>query len=73
MKDWTTAHVPPFTIMDAMIQQSPTLDGWVCPKCRNHRGNLHCSKHVFISVVGANMSNCIYFVEERRKERVNGK
>ena len=53
--------------LDQVIQrQAPTVDGWVCPGCRHHRGNLNCAKNMFISVVGANMSGCCGYEKERR-------
>ena len=45
-------------IEDAILAQYPTIDGWICPTCRNHEGGLRCAKNVFIAFVGANMSEC---------------
>jgi len=59
------------TIETVMAQQSPTQTGWICPTCRNHRGSLKCSKGVLICWTGANMSGCIYYIKERRKEAGN--
>jgi len=56
------------SIAEILRVQAPTDDGWICPNCENHEGNLHCRANVFISVVGANMKNCIYF-REKRSER----
>ena len=46
------------TIEDAIRAQYPTIDGWICPTCRNHKGGLKCAKNVFIAFVGANTSEC---------------
>lgn len=63
-----TLNPYPRTIDDVMASQYPTINGWICPQCRNHKGNLKCSKGVLICWVGANMSRCSHFIEERRKE-----
>jgi hypothetical protein len=46
------------TINEVMAEQAPTYDGWICPDCENHEGDLNCKHGIFISVVGANMSGC---------------
>lgn len=46
------------TIADIMVAQSPTIDGWICPTCKNHEGGLKCAKNIFIAFVGANTSEC---------------
>jgi hypothetical protein len=53
---------------EIMRSQYPTINGWICPKCRNHKGDLNCIKGVLICWVGANMKGCVYFIEERREE-----
>jgi hypothetical protein len=65
---WQTVPSGPIvtTLEDAMVSQYPTVNGWVCPKCQNHQGNLHCKAGVLICWVGANMSGCIHYKEERR-------
>ena len=55
------------TMQDVMAEQYPTMDGWVCPNCQNHRGGLNCKKNIMICWVGANMSGCIYFIKEKRR------
>ena len=57
----TWYHGPATTIEETITRQSPTIDGWICPTCKHHGGGLKCDKHVFISVVGANMSRCKYY------------
>lgn len=59
--DSGTISIPAKTVADVMRDQIPTDDGWICPECIYHGGNLNCSKNVFISVVGANMSACSFF------------
>lgn len=54
------------TIIDVMKDQSPTIDGWICPECRHHQGDIGYEKNVFISAVMANMKGCAYFEKERR-------
>ena len=58
-----TAYTPQPTIEDAMLRQAPTIDGWICPTCKNHEGGLGCKQNVFIAVVGANMSRCQFYDE----------
>lgn len=53
------------TIEDAIFEQYPTIDGWICPNCRNYKGPMICAKNVFIAFVGANMKNCFGFESGR--------
>ena len=50
--------------LDEIGGQSKDVETWVfcCDTCRNYRGNLVCSKGVFIAFKGANLSGCIYYV-----------
>jgi hypothetical protein len=58
------------TIADVMRAQAPTTpDDWICPHCQNYKGKLKCAKNVFICFVGANMSGCSWYIEERRRNR----
>lgn len=54
------------TLEEAIIRQSPTIDGWICSSCVNFEGDCKCGLHIFISCVGANMRGCVYF--ERGKK-----
>jgi len=56
------------TLENTLLRQSATYGGWICPTCRNHKGNLKCSKNVFIGFVGANMTDCFGYEVERRNE-----
>jgi hypothetical protein len=56
----TTDATKFITIEEAIMRQTPTPDGWVCPKCKNYKGDLVCSMNVFIAFVGANTKNCIW-------------
>ena len=51
---------------ETMVRQAPTDDGWICPTCQNHQGDLNCKIGVLICWVGANMSGCIHYLKERR-------
>jgi len=55
------------TLANTLIRQSATLNGWICITCRNYKGSLECSKNVFIGFVGANMTGCFGYEEDRRK------
>lgn len=46
------------TIVDAIYDQSPTIDGWICKTCVNYEGPLKCKFNIFIAFVGANMAGC---------------
>lgn len=52
------------TLWDEIAKQSASGNGWICPNCKNHRGNLKCKQNVFIAFVGANMRHCIFFQEK---------
>jgi len=54
-------------LTDIMIEQWPTVTGWICPKCRQYKGKLKCGENILICWVGADMSGCRFFIEERRK------
>lgn len=59
-RDWFSS-LP--SIEDALARQSPTIDGWICPKCVHHQGGLSCELNIFIAFVGANLLNCWGFKE----------
>ena len=65
----STGSLASTTIGEIILLQAPTVHGWVCPTCRHHRGNLNCTKGVFIAVVGGNLSGCTFFEVERRNRR----
>lgn len=48
------------TIAD-VIQHQSRPDGWVCPDCKYHKGNLNCEKNNFISFVGCYTKDCVNF------------
>lgn len=56
----TSAYDKPKTIEEAIAQQYPTADGWICESCINHLGGVSCKAGIFIGVAGANTANCIY-------------
>jgi hypothetical protein len=58
----------PRTIDEIILEQTPTADGWICPKCVYHKGGCGCSKGVFIAFVGANTSRCQFFHERMAKK-----
>lgn len=49
-----------FTITD-VIQRQSRPDGWICPECAYHKGNLHCEMNYFISFVGCYTKDCTAF------------
>jgi hypothetical protein len=49
------------TIIDAIYDQYPTKDGWICPTCVNYKGPLQCNFNIFIGFIGANMKGCQFF------------
>jgi hypothetical protein len=59
-------------IATIMVQQSPTINGWICPRCSNYKGKLKCEQGVLICWVGANMLGCVYYAEDRRANRTEG-
>jgi len=61
----TSIDQPILTIQDAIIRQTPTYDGWICPRCNYHKGGINCSANVFITCEGANTKNCIWFSRKR--------
>ena len=56
----------PFSIEEAMIRQTPTIDGWICPFCVNYKGALVCVKNVFIAFTQANMKGCKFYKQGRK-------
>jgi hypothetical protein len=55
------------TIEETMSRQYPDdPEWWICPKCINYKDNLVCGKGVLITVVGANMKGCIYFISGKK-------
>jgi len=65
----TTSIEPHSTIEDAMRQQSPTPDGWVCPSCVHWLGGVKCSKNVLVCFTGANMKGCWAYAMLAEKEK----
>ena len=59
----TTSYIqhPGMTIEEAIRDQYPTKDGWICPSCKNYKGSLICEKGIFIAFVRANMSGCKFY------------
>lgn len=57
----SSASPPLRTMIDAVRDQYPTADGWICPKCVHHQGGLSCDVGIFIAYVGGNTSKCISF------------
>ena len=51
------------TIEDAIIDQYPTKNGWICEegKCINYKDGMKCRAGVFIAFVGANMAGCRFY------------
>ena len=68
MKYYLNSIDIPQSIEDVMVSQYPTITGWVCPKCQNYQGDLKCKASILICWVGANMSRCVYYKEDRRKK-----
>ena len=56
----TTVLLPLKTLEEAIRDQSRT-GGWVCPRCRNHKGGVACKMNVFIAFTGAYTKNCFAF------------
>jgi hypothetical protein len=69
MSDYSGTDDSTKTKRDAIQDQSPTIDGWICPNCWNHRGGVKCKKNVFIAFVGANMSRCYLFDDKPRRPK----
>lgn len=49
------------TILDAIVEQYPTHDGWICKTCVNYEGPMKCKIGIFIALVGANMKGCRFY------------
>jgi hypothetical protein len=54
------------TIEDELVKQHPTTDGWICPSCVNYKGDLICTKRIFIAYTQANMKGCVYFKQGKK-------
>lgn len=48
------------TVGEVLARQSKP-DGWICPDCKYHKGNLNCDMNMFISFVGCYTKDCQAF------------
>jgi hypothetical protein len=62
-----TAAQPMITVGEVLARQS-RADGWICPDCRYHKGNLNCDKNMFISFVGCYTKDCQAFKDKSKDE-----
>jgi len=49
------------TLEDIIYEQSPTVDGWICPTCIHYEGGVKCEQGIFITYTRANMKGCYWF------------
>jgi hypothetical protein len=50
--------------LSTVIAHQSRPDGWICPDCKYHKGNLHCAKNMFISFVGCYTKDCWAFKDK---------
>jgi hypothetical protein len=62
-----TNSIPTVRLSTVIASQS-YADGWICPDCRYHKGNLHCEKNMFISFVGCYTKECSAFKDKSKDE-----
>jgi hypothetical protein len=62
--DLSTATNIPIITIEEVLQQQSKPDGWICPDCIHHDGNLKCEKNMFISFVGCYTKDCQTFKEK---------
>jgi hypothetical protein len=53
------------TVGEVLANQS-YADGWICPDCRYHKGDLNCDKNMFISFVGCYTKGCQAFKDKAK-------
>jgi len=58
----------PIVPLSTVIASQSYADGWICPDCRYHKGNLNCDKNMFISFVGCFTKNCSAFKDKAKDE-----
>lgn len=49
------------TPLSTIIEHQSKANGWVCPDCKHHNGDLNCKKNMFISFVGCYTKDCQTF------------
>jgi hypothetical protein len=59
----TVVNTPMITVGEVLQHQSRP-DGWICPNCIHHGGNLNCAMNMFISFVGCYTKDCQAFKEK---------
>jgi hypothetical protein len=52
--------------LSTIIACQSKADGWICPDCRYHQGNLKCDKNMFISFVGCYTKGCWGFKDKSK-------
>jgi len=59
----SSVKIPIITINEVLQHQSKS-DGWICPLCVHHGGNLNCKMNMFISYTGCYTKDCQTFKEK---------
>jgi hypothetical protein len=59
----------PIVPLSTVIAHQSYADGWICPDCRYHKGNLNCDKNMFISFVGCYTKDCQGFKDKSKDEK----
>jgi len=60
----SVTNQPMITVGEVLKHQS-RADGWICPNCIHHGGDLNCAMNMFISFTGCYTKDCQSFKERK--------
>jgi hypothetical protein len=60
----STAINTPIITIEEILQLQSKPNGWICPNCVHHDGNINCKMNMFISFVGCYTRGCQTFKEK---------
>jgi hypothetical protein len=60
----TAANFTKIITIEEVVSHQSQPNGWICPNCMHHEGNLNCKMNMFISFVGCYTKDCKTFKEK---------